>query len=345
MNLLTNMTLWKFLYCLTLTLIPVIITQRKTPSSALAWMMSIILLPFLGPLLYLFFGTQRIRNRGLKKLFSNKKVTNRLRKIENDWSPTRKQQKGGNVSPEWEPIIQVCKTRSLFDAVTDNHIEILTDIKTTYELMEEAIKSAKHHIHLNYYIFLPDTVGKRFAELLIEQAQKGIKVRLLYDAIGSHKLVMNWLLINRLRKGGVKIDRFLPLRAFLKPWRLNLRNHRKILVVDNRIGFTGSLNIGKTFLSNKKNRWRETSILVQGPAVAQLQWIFCEDWFSATGEMITFEEYFKLPDQHGNETVQVVAGGPDERERAVFMAFFMAISQAKKSIYITTPYFFVQFEF
>jgi len=230
----------------------------------------------------------------------------------------------------------------LFDAVGHNEVEILVDAKETYQEMEEAIKSAEHHINLEYYIFRPDSAGARFGDLLIEKARQGVTVNFLYDAMGSMDLGWSRSFLNPLRAAGVKVREFLPLRTFFKPWNMNLRNHRKILVVDNQVGFTGSLNIGEDFLSTahpKGKNWRETHIKIRGPAVTQLQWIFCEDWYFATEEELVGADYFPQVESMGEELVQIVASGPDAREEAIHKAFITAISQAKQTVYLTSPYF------
>lgn len=328
--------LMMWLYILTLAIIPVIITQKKNPVAALAWIMATFLLPFFGPVLYLIFGTERIRNRGLEKLFSLENVRERLHRLEADWAPARQRRKSADLHPDLERIIRTSQKFSLFDAVSDNTIEMIVDIEKAYETMCNAIEQAQHHINISFYIFEPDDIGRLFIDLLMKKARQGIQVNFLYDGFGSQRFDRQWTLRREMRESGVKVVKFLPWRVFLKPWRLNLRNHRKILVVDDRIGFTGSLNIGEKF---KRLNWRETLLQLQGPAVAQLQWVFCEDWYSATDEILTYPDYFSSHPVQGKEIVQIVASGPDQRGDAVYKAFFMSISAAQKSIYLTTPFF------
>jgi cardiolipin synthase len=301
--------------------------------------MAIVFLPFIGPLLYLVFGTDRIKNRRLEKLLLDKSVRRKLRQIEIHWAPAKKKREGIVLSRDSEDIIRVCRKFSLFDAVADNRVELIVDANEAYSMMEEAMRAAHHHINLDYYIFRPDTVGKRFGNVLMQKAREGVRVNVLYDAFGSRKLGYSRRFLDSLRKAGVRIEDFLPLRVFMRPWYVNLRNHRKIMVIDNTVAFTGSLNIGEDFLNTKKRKWRETSVKIQGPSVAQLQWVFCEDWYTATGEILPFSEYFGSYRDAGDHIVQIVASGPDIREKAMQKAFFMAIASAKKSIYLTTPYF------
>lgn len=327
------------LYLVSLVILPVIITQKKRPEAALAWVMLVIFVPFIGPFLYLVFGIERIKNRKLEKVLLSKALRGKLQQIETLWTPVKNKREEIGLSHDLENIIRVCREFSLFDAVADNKIDIIVDANQAYSKMKEAILSATHNINLDYFIFQPDTVGEQFRSFLVQKADQGVKVNLLYDAIGSRKLGRSREFIGSMRKAGVRVKDFLPLRTFIRPWYVNLRNHRKILIVDNTVAFMGSLNIGEEFLNTKKRRWRETSVMIQGPAVAQLQWVFCEDWFTATGEMLPFSEYFGSYKDAGEHIMQIVASGPDIREKAMQKAFFLTISTAKKSIYLTTPYF------
>ncbi len=318
-----------------------VITRKNKPVTALAWILAIIFIPFGGAIMYLVFGTERIVNKGRVKMFSNERLSGRLEQIEEEWAPKTTKNSHHRLPEEMQQIIRLSRKFSLFDVVGSNSIQLLTDVKTAYGEIEAAIQSARHHVNLEYYLFRPDEVGERFRDLLVKKAKEGVKINFLYDAIGSWKLGWDDRFLQPLRDAGVKPVDFLPLRTFFKPWNINLRNHRKILVVDDKIGFTGSLNIGREFLyGDERGRiWRETHLAMRGPAVTQLQWIFCEDWYFSTGEELLMQEYFLAVDHAGEEVAQVVASGPDVREKAIHKVMLNAISQAKKSVYLTTPYF------
>jgi cardiolipin synthase len=330
------------LYIISLSLIPVVIMTKKKPVTTVAYMLGILFLPVIGALVFLIFGTERILNKGRLKLFSNEALRSKLRHIESEWKPCLFDDSKQKVPIKLESILRLSRKFGLFNAVAGNQVEILVDADETYHRMEKAILKAKHHINLEFYIFRTDEVGERFLNLLVEKAKQGIQVNLIYDSLGSLSLGWNRSFLTRFRQAGVKVRDFLPLRTFIKPWNLNLRNHRKIIVVDNNIGFTGSLNIGKDFLSmvnKKKIKWRETQVMIKGPAVTQLQWIFCEDWYFSTGEELFKSEYFLPAQNEGQDVLQVVPSGPDIREKAAYKVFLLAIFQAQKSILLTTPYF------
>jgi cardiolipin synthase len=329
----------KILYPLTFLLIPVVITRKKRPTSALGWIMAIIFLPFMGAFLYLLFGTDRIKNKGKQKFISNVGLREKHHDIEPDWFWPNLREVKYDLPFEAADILRVSSKLSPFGAVEGNALEILVDGEETYQKMEEAILGAQHHVNLDYYIFDPDKVGARFRDLLVKKAGQGVKINFLYDAIGSLRLGWAWRFLDGFRVAGIEPREFLPLRTFFKPWNINLRNHRKLLIVDNKIGFTGGINIGEDFLNGKGNRWRDTHMRLEGPAVAQLQWVFCEDWYFATGEDLFNPDYFPPVETSGDYIAQVVPGGPDQTQEVIPRLFFTAISEAKKSVYITTPYF------
>ena len=327
------------LYVLTFLLLPVVITQKKRPSAALAWIMAILFLPFIGAFLYLLVGTERITNKGKQKLDSNLKLRKKLSDLRDSWASKSLPDGSSEFSEGIRDIMRISSELSLFAPVGNNEVKILVDAEETYKEMEEAIMGAEHHISLEYYIFHPDKVGARFRNLLAKKARQGVIVHFLYDAIGSNRLGWSWKFLDGFREANIEPRDFLPIRTFFKPWNINLRNHRKVLVVDSHIGFTGGINIGENFLNHHGKRWRDTHIMIKGPAVIQLQWLFLEDWYFATGEDLLSHNYF-LPDKSkGNYLAQVVPSGPDETGEAIQRVFFTAITRARKSVYLTTPYF------
>ncbi|NIR49327.1 cardiolipin synthase [candidate division KSB1 bacterium] len=334
-------SLW-LLYLISLLLIPVVITKKDKPVTSVAWLLTIVFLPVVGAVIFLIFGTDRITNRGRKKLTSNAILRIRLREIEEEWAPNKAQMARNEMPKELETIRKLCQQLSLFDVVGYNQVDILVDAEDTYLKIEEAIEAATEHINVEYYIFRPDKTGRRFRDLLANKAKQGVKINFLYDAIGSYKLGWDRTFLQGFWEAGIEPKEFLPLRTFFRPWNMNLRNHRKILVIDNQIGFTGSLNIGDDFLAKNQPKgvnWRETHLMIRGPAAAQLQWVFCEDWYFATDEELLSPQYFKPVDACGKEIVQVVASGPDESEEVIHKAVIMAVNQARNSVYITSPYF------
>ncbi len=330
-------------YALSLSLIPVVINKRKRPVVTVAWMMAIIFLPYVGAVMFLVFGTERIVNKGRVKLFSNDFLKQHLEDMEAQWAPDLfSGNKDDNSSNSLEKIILISEKYSFFKVVGHNNIELLVDADQAYPAMERAIRDATDHINLEFYIFQIDDVGKKFMKILEEKAREGVKVNFLYDSFGSMNLNWNHKYMGKLKSAGVKVNKFLPINQYIRPWNINLRNHRKLLVVDNQVGFTGSINIGSAFVPQKDKKfgkWRETHLKIEGPAVSQLQWIFSEDWYFSTGEELISPQYFATTEARGDALLQIVASGPDVREKAIYKIFLMAIYEAEDYVYLTTPYF------
>lgn len=327
------------LYFLTYLLLPVVITQKRRPASALAWIMAILFLPFIGAFLYFLVGTERITDKGKQKLASNLKLRKKLADLKETWASKKLPEGSDRFSEGVRDIMRISSELSLFAPVSNNEVKILVDAEETYKEMAEAITGAQHHVCLECYIFYPDNIGARFRDLLVEKARQGVRVHFLYDAIGSYKLGWSRKFLEGFRKANIEPKDFLPIRTFFRPWNLNLRNHRKMLIVDNNIGFTGGLNLGEDFLNQDGKRWRDTHIMIKGPAVIQLQWVFFEDWFYATGEDLLSQDYFLSGKSKENYMAQVVPSGPDETGDAIQKVFFTAITRARKSVHLTTPYF------
>lgn len=220
-----------------------------------------------------------------------------------------------------------------------NEVTVLTNAEEAYKAILEAIGMAEDHIHLDYYTIRNDGIGRRFKEALIAKARQGIEVRVIYDGIGSYELDEAYL--GELRAAGVETKCFLPaLIAFLDK-RINYRNHRKIVVVDGKVGFLGGINIGDEYLGGnpKLGFWRDTHLRISGEAVLSLQGTFLKDWEYVSGIRIKDERYFPPQSSESGQRVQIVSGGPDAEEDSILAVTFAAIGGAKERIYIATPYF------
>jgi cardiolipin synthase len=206
--------------------------------------------------------------------------------------------------------------------------------------MVEAIHAAQHHVHMQFFIARGDESGKRFMTALAERAQAGVEVRFLYDAVGSWRLHTRVLRI--LEKQGGRIHPYLtlvnPLRRRVQ---INLRNHRKILVVDGRIGFTGGFNLGDEYLGRAPffGNWRDTFVRIDGPAVADLQRVFAEDWSFSTDEVLSADAYYPATPAQGDATIQVAWSGPDQEIKMIREVYFAAIMRARRRVWLATPYF------
>jgi cardiolipin synthase len=233
--------------------------------------------------------------------------------------------------------------------IAGNKLTLLNDGPATMKAMIAAIKTAKDHVNLETYIFGQDSMGDEFADLLIEKQREGVQVNIIYDSVGS--LGTHPEFFQRLRDAGIAVVEFHPINPFKRfgsSWRLNNRDHRKILVVDGKIAFTGGINItddyssGSLFRSRSKNRnhlgWRDTHVQVEGPAVASFQWLFLQTWVSQREDDLASRKYFPPLKPVGDKIVRVIASKPGG-DYEVYKAYVLAMQQAKTSIHITNSYF------
>jgi cardiolipin synthase A/B len=249
-----------------------------------------------------------------------------------------------------EQEVQLMQSISGSLLVAGNKATLLIDGEATYAAMFEAIENAKDHINFETFIFEADEVGNRFSDLLIRKSGEGVQVNLMYDSYGSMSTPVSFF--QRLRDGGVQVLEFNPVNPTKvlkgKEWALSNRDHRKILVVDGAIAFTGGVNISGVYSGSSASRsrggkqeepWRDTHVRIEGPAAAQLQWLFMNTWQRQKGPTLPNRDYFPYVKQAGNTLVRVVDSLPGETNRRLFMMYVSAITHAGNSVYLTTPYF------
>ena len=249
-----------------------------------------------------------------------------------------------------EQQVQLMQSVSGSLLVAGNKVTLLIDGKATYAAMFEAIQNAKDHINFETFIFEDDEVGKQFSDLLIRKSAEGVQVNLIYDSFGSMNTPIGFF--QRLRDGGVLVLEFNPVNPWKvlvgKKWALRHRDHRKILVVDGAIAFTGGVNVsavysgssaGRSRREKKDEPWRDTHVRIEGPAALRLQWLFMKTWERQKGPALPGRDYFPYVERAGNTLVRVVGSIPGESNRLIFMMYISAITHAENSIYLTTPYF------
>jgi cardiolipin synthase A/B len=333
---------WKiFTLIFLVTAIPVsimIILEKRSPYKTAAWILVLILLPVFGVVFYLFFG-QEYRK---KKLFSRKglKSLNKFRKL--SFKQLREfEQTLRNLTPkinEKENIIRLLLKNSNALLTYASRIKILNNAGETFTAIFEAIEKATHHIHMEYYIFAEDKIGNQFKNLLIKKSREGIIVRIIVDDVGSWGLSNQFL--NDLRINNVEIYSFMEVRFPRLTSQVNYRNHRKILVVDGIIGFTGGLNIADRYVEGLKDigPWRDTHLQIEGDAVGGLQVVFAADWYFVIHENLEGKRYFPQSKEVKGVPVQISASGPDSDWDSIAQVFFSAIAGAKSRVYMASPY-------
>ena len=310
--------------------VPVVLIRKKHPVSAWAWCLTVIFIPYLGVLLFLVFGASRVRRRLRRKLIHRSRF---LRQ----WTGSRHDSVNAVSTPTWGGMDQYTIRVGAAPASDGNDIRLYSDGCRAFEEKFEAIRNARHHVHLEYFILRNDSTGRALIDLLLKKTAEGVQVRLLVDGVGSREARP---FVKELRQAGAKAMSFLLPRLFSSRFTLGLRNHRKILVCDGKIGFMGGLNVGDEYMGKDPSfgYWRDTHVKVTGPAVLSLQRVFVEDWDFASGELLVGDDYFPEPLLNGDARLQIVWSGPDQENNATRETFFAAITAARKRLWIATPY-------
>ncbi len=308
--------------------IPSILLQRRgQPLSALSWTLALIGLPFIGVLGWWAFGRTHLERKRRKRRTARLIIGGELADVRPPAEWDEELLPAGRLSAE--------NAAGIFPAVGGNRVRLLVDGPCTYQALEEMAGSARSHLHFLFYVWEPDGTGRRFRDLLADKARHGVQVRVLLDAMGSRRAAGRFM--DPLRKAGAQVALFEPARWVRRSLSINFRNHRKIVVADGRAGYNGGLNIGDEYL----HEWRDMGLLLEGPAVAQLQEVFLDDWFFATGEECAEPGYFEeaVP-QTGDELAScgILAGGPDTIDNPTLDAFFLGLTRARERVWITTPY-------
>lgn len=331
--------LWTLYALLALVTIGFIVHDKREPVKALAWITVIALVPFGGMILYVVFG----RNHRKEKMFNRKEIKD-LEQLEVLCQQQLKQFSNPALLLrrdiiENRDIITLLLNNNKALLTLKNRVKILNNGKQTFPEITEALKNAKSSIHLEYYIFENDRVGKKIARILMDKARSGVEVRFIYDDVGSWGLSPKF--IYKMKKAGVEVRCFMPV---VFPWltsKVNYRNHRKIIVVDGAIAFTGGINIAERYLRGTRlGPWRDTHLKIEGEAVSMLQAVFVTDWFFVSKKQVpTNLKYFPENKVDQETPLQIASSGPDSDWASIMQAFFAAITKAQKHIYISSPYF------
>ena len=314
--------------------ISLIFIERKEPTTTWAWLLVLMILPGIGFLLYLIFG----QNLSRQKIFREKKVIDE-RKSRELIEKFKKEKSANNISNEFIELINMNYNHSKSLYTTGNDIKVYIDGVEKFKQLIEDIRNAKNFIHIEYYIFKLDDLGKQIINELKKKVDEGLEVRLLVDGMGSKSLRNNH--IRYIRDLGIKFHVFFPGRLPYINMRLNYRNHRKIAIIDGKIGYVGGFNVGNEYVNKGKQfkYWRDTHIRIQGEAVNELNKRFILDWdYASEGEIKDNKKYFLDQEEYGDSGIQIVSSGPDHKEEYIKNAYMKIINNAKKNVYIQTPY-------
>jgi cardiolipin synthase len=315
------------------------VLENRNPVKTISWVVVLLLLPVIGFIFFIFFG----QNFRKEKIIARKGLRNHdaLSNLAHEQI---------NRLPDSEifenPLIE--SKRSLINLLLNistavvtigNKTTVLQNGKATFKAILSALESATKFIHVEYYIFADDEIGGKIKEILKRKAAQGVEVRLIVDDVGSWELKKPFF--REMWEAGIQAYSFLQVRFPNLTSKVNYRNHRKIIIVDGKVGFLGGINVADRYLNGSSDYgiWRDTHMLIEGDAVNTLQAVFLTDWFFVSQTELHSQMYFppKLPT--GDKMVQIVASGPDSEWPSIMMGIFEAIAAAKDYVYIATPYF------
>ena len=325
-----------------LTEIQVVMGNRQ-PAKTMAWALVILFLPPVGIILYFFFGISHRRER----LISQRSLDQLTKRSMLNFV----EQPHLRVPEHHKQLVDLFVNQSMALPFSDNQIDIMTDGYAFFPELLKDIAQARHHIHISMYIIEDDALGRLVADALMYKAQRGVEVRVVYDDVGCWNMSRRF--VERMRESGVEMLPFLPVRFPSFTSKVNYRNHRKMIIIDGKVGYIGGMNIALRYV---KKQWRDTMLRLQGGAVYGLQRAFLIDWYFVDGSLITSRDYypplppslfesvalqskFHLPPSTFHPLVQVVTSSPTSSFPEIMQGYVRAISAARRYVYIETPYF------
>ncbi|WP_210530441.1 cardiolipin synthase [Rubellimicrobium arenae] len=317
-----------------------IISENRRPQSAFAWLFLFLTVPLGGLVVYILFGRMRGGVGRTRKLLRQDRAEHLGDALDRARAEhARAMDRIAARPPLVRHLATLAHAASGALVTTSNRVEVLQDASEKYPRLIQDLMAARESIHLQYYIWRPDGLGERLMAILAAKAAEGVKVRMLYDPVGSFG-IKTAIYIRRMRARGIEMWPSSPL------WRvhtISYRNHRKIAVIDGRIGYTGGLNIGEEHLhpGHGYTVWRDTHLRLTGMAVRSLQRVFSVDWANATGQNLFSPRHFPplAPEDEGDQPVQLVVSGPDSEWRAIRQQYFGMITGARERVRLQTPYF------
>ena len=319
------------LYALTiLGIIAVVVSENRNPVKSLAWVTVLLVVPVVGLVLYIVFG----RNIQNKRIISRRNRRKLRRLGAGGGTDPAKIEDAGAVMPQINLAYALCGSHYY----EGNDVGIFDNGQEKFDALLADIAAARSYINMQYYIIVNDNIGIRVMEALMERARAGVKVRLIYDHVGSFKLSNRYL--RRLKEAGVEAYPF--FKGEFPPFgtRINWRNHRKIVVIDGKVGYIGGMNVADRYVDGGKlfDVWRDLHLRVEGPAVFALQQSFAVDW-NFMGQPLLEEGPLATAVKGHSVGMQLVTGGPTTQWLNMTLVFQQAIARARKCIYIQTPYF------
>ncbi len=308
----------------------VILLDNRNPVKTIAWILVLIFLPLIGLIFYFFFGRSRRRERIIGRKRYNRLLKNPMTEY--------LAQADLPLPNEYARLVRLFQQTNQSFPFDGNQVAVYTTGLSKLQALLRALQKAKHHIHLEYYIFEDDAIGRMVRDVLIAKAAEGVKVRLIYDDVGCWNVPNAFF--EKMSESGIEVRSFLKVRFPLFTSRVNYRNHRKIVVIDGCVGFVGGMNLAERYMRGVSwGIWRDTHIRLEGRAVHGLQTAFLLDWFFVDQTLITDASYFPRMETSGESLVQIVTSDPVGPWKEIMQGLTMALASARSYFYLQTPYF------
>ena len=309
-----------------------VVSRRRRPDSAMAWLVLVFAVPWIGLLLYLWIGRPRAPERRLRKHMQ----------LEEHWKEVGARFEGHpNIVnpdiPDREATIAMIREMGGGPILGGNTGDLIQDTDEQIERLVADIDAAENHVHLLFYIYVDDATGRRVAAALRRAVERGVTCRLLVDALGSRRMLKG--LGRQLQRDGIEVRAALPVNLLRRLERIDLRNHRKLAVIDGRIAHTGSRNLVDAGYGRDDMAWRDLVARLTGPTVLPLQAVFIGDWYMETGELLDGDELLPSPTLTGDIPVQVLPSGPVYYTENYQRLLVSALHRSREHVIITTPYF------
>jgi len=319
------------LYCSTIVgLVLLILLENRNPLKTIPWVIVLLFIPGIGLIFYYFFGRDNRRIRIISR-----RMFKRFReeiKIENQSQDLK------IIPSQYQPLARLLNNSNYSAIFSGSNATIYTNGKDKFEALFEDFENARHHIHLQYYIFNDDKIGNKVKNILIKKAREGVKIRVLYDDVGSWDTKNKFF--NEMKNEGIEVYPYLKVAFPILTSKVNYRNHRKIVVIDGKAGYIGGMNIADRYVEgNKLGLWRDVHFRITGPGVYGLQASFLLDWYAISNILVKGKEYYPELQASSDMKMQIAMTGPTSQWRTLMQAYIFCITNAKKYIYIQTPYF------
>lgn len=308
----------------------VVISENRNPVKTIAWVLILLLLPLVGLIFYYFFGEDNRKQRLISHKINKKLKSPSAKNISNSIPD--------DAPEKYRGLIYLLNADNDAPLYEGSSVRFFANGKEKFDVLFDLVRNAKSYIHIQYYIFMDDKLGTELANLLIQKAEEGIEVRLIYDDVGAWKVKRAFF--RKMEEHGIQVESFLRVKFRWLTSRVNYRNHRKLVVVDGIVGMMGGMNVADRYLEGiSVGTWRDCHIMIEGLAVAGLQNSFLVDWYSSRGEILPREKYYPKLHPTGDNFIQFATSGPVGQIKTIHAGILHAINTSEKSVLIQTPYF------